>query len=126
MASVRGRRVHSMVPCVVRSRWRAAVPAGVPAGVHAGVPAGVPAAAALAAAALATAVLAAGCTTTPAHPAPVRSPAAPLTALPTRPAPSVPPPDGSSDPVSDPVYPDRGNPLVDVRRYDLTLAWAPA
>jgi aminopeptidase N len=38
----------------------------------------------------------------------------------------MPPPDGSSDPVPDPVYPDRGNPLVDVRQYDLTLAWAPA
>lgn len=72
------------------------------------------------------AALAAGCTT-PARPSPRPNspPAVPLIALPTRPAPSTPPPDGSSDPAPDPVYPDRGNPLIDVRHYDLALDWSP-
>ncbi|HEY2947006.1 MAG TPA: M1 family metallopeptidase [Micromonosporaceae bacterium] len=34
-------------------------------------------------------------------------------------------PDGTSAPVADPVYPDYGNPKIDVRHYDLALAWNP-
>ncbi|MCW2504847.1 MAG: peptidase [Actinomycetia bacterium] len=33
---------------------------------------------------------------------------------------------GRSDPVADPVYPDYGNPSIDVLHYGLTLAWTPA
>jgi aminopeptidase N len=33
---------------------------------------------------------------------------------------------GRSQPVADPVYPDFGNPAVDVLHYDLALRWAPA
>ena len=47
--------------------------------------------------------------------------------LPTRPPTSAPPaPDGRSQPVADPVYPEYGNPDIDVLRYNLDLAWDPA
>jgi aminopeptidase N len=60
----------------------------------------------------------AGCT-------PVGDPPAPT--LPTKPPGTPPPaPDGRSQPVADPVYPDYGNPAVDVLRYDLALAWDPS
>jgi aminopeptidase N len=82
--------------------------------------------AAVLAAALAAAVClaSAGCTagdraepTGPsADPLPTRAP----TATPTAPA------DGTSRPVADPVYPDYGNPKIDVRHYDLDLRWEPA
>jgi len=72
-------------------------------------------------------VVVAGCTS-PARPSPGptvhRGPALP-SVLPTRPPPSSPPADGSSQPAPDPVYPDRGNPLIDVRHYELALEWAP-
>ncbi len=32
---------------------------------------------------------------------------------------------GRSDPVADPVYPDYGNPAIDVLHYDLALSWSP-
>ncbi len=32
---------------------------------------------------------------------------------------------GRSDPAADPVYPDYGNPAIDVLHYDLALAWRP-
>lgn len=32
---------------------------------------------------------------------------------------------GLSEPVADPIYPDYGNPALDVLRYDLDLAWEP-
>jgi aminopeptidase N len=50
-------------------------------------------------------------------------PAAPL---PTRPPSSAPPaPDGRSQPVTDAIYPEYGNPAVDVLRYALDLSWDP-
>jgi aminopeptidase N len=71
---------------------------------------------------VALAVVLSGCTTSPAR---ARHDAALPAAVPTRPAPSVAPPDGTSTPAADPVYPDHGNPAIDVLHYDLTLAWAP-
>src|SRR4051794_6781545 len=32
---------------------------------------------------------------------------------------------GRSQPVADPVYPERGHPAVDVLHYDLALNWSP-
>jgi aminopeptidase N len=61
----------------------------------------------------------AGCTA-----APEREPAFP-SALPTRPAPPATALDGASQPVADPVYPEYGNPALDVRHYDLALDWQP-
>ncbi|HEX2357883.1 MAG TPA: M1 family peptidase, partial [Micromonosporaceae bacterium] len=48
--------------------------------------------------------------------------------LPTRAPTASPagPPDGTSRPVADPVYPAYGNPRIDVRHYDLDLRWDPA
>jgi aminopeptidase N len=34
--------------------------------------------------------------------------------------------DGTSTPVADPIYPDYGNPAIDVLHYGLALTWAPA
>jgi aminopeptidase N len=50
------------------------------------------------------------------------------TPLPTRAPTASPagPPDGTSRPVADPVYPAYGNPRIDVRHYDLDLSWDPA
>jgi aminopeptidase N len=63
------------------------------------------------------ALLLGGCV---ARPQPAPSP------LPTRPPPSTAPAlDGRSEPVADPVYPDFGNPEIDVLRYRLDLAWDP-
>src|SRR4051794_23335915 len=33
--------------------------------------------------------------------------------------------DGTSKPVADPVYPDYGNPAIDVQHYGLVLGWVP-
>ncbi|MBT8226122.1 MAG: M1 family metallopeptidase [Dactylosporangium sp.] len=38
----------------------------------------------------------------------------------------LPPTDGSSQPVADPVYPGLGNPSIDVQHYKLALSWTPA
>jgi aminopeptidase N len=40
-------------------------------------------------------------------------------------APAFGPDDGLSRPRRDPIYPDYGNPSLDVLRYELALAWAP-
>ena len=51
---------------------------------------------------------------------------APAGPLPTKAPPSAPPaPDGRSQPVEDEVYPEYGNPSVDVLRYALDLSWDP-
>ena len=74
-------------------------------------------------AALAATALTAGCTPSP-DPAPPGSSA--------RPAPAAAAVDhatwegGRSTPVADPLYPERGNPGLDVLHYDLQLDWAPA
>ncbi len=76
--------------------------------------------------AAAVAVTLAGCPAPPSRPRAGSAPVDP-TALPTRPAPSPPPAlDGRSTPVADPVYPDYGNPAIDVLRYQLDLTWDPA
>ena len=45
--------------------------------------------------------------------------------FPTRPPPRPVAVDGRSTPVADPVYPQYGNPALDVLHYDLDLAWDP-
>lgn len=47
------------------------------------------------------------------------------TPWPTASPPEAWPADGRSVPAPDPVYPEYGNPNIDVQRYDLTLAWSP-
>jgi aminopeptidase N len=64
-----------------------------------------------------TVLLLGGCAARP-DPAP--------TPPPTQPPPTaVAPLDGRSEPVADPVYPDYGNPAIDVLRYQLDLVWDP-
>ena len=59
-------------------------------------------------------------------PTPQRAVASPFpSALPTRTPPAAGPVDGSSQPVADPVYPEVGNPAIDVLRYELALDWRP-
>src|SRR4029079_10372598 len=75
----------------------------------------------------AVAALVAGCTTPTRgswSPMPVTSqPGATPTPGPApAPAPDLP---GGSSPVADPVYPDYGNPTLDVLHYDLQLRWSP-
>ncbi len=85
-----------------------------------------------AAAVVAAAALVTGCT---GHPSGQRSPSGPGSgsparafpdSLPTRPPPAPTAVDGSSTPVADPVYPEFGNPDIDIRHYDLALAWSPS
>ncbi|MEV6525128.1 M1 family metallopeptidase [Longispora sp. NPDC051575] len=68
--------------------------------------------------AVSSALLAAGCTAV--TPSPVRTD--PPRVVPTSPAPDS---AGLSAPVADPIYPNRGNPGIDVLRYRLDLAWSP-
>jgi aminopeptidase N len=77
---------------------------------------------------VATAVIGvAGCTGARPQPRPLPSAPTLPTDLPTRPVPArTAPADGRSQPVADPVYPDYGNPAIDVLRYDLDLAWEPS
>ncbi|MBB5872889.1 aminopeptidase N [Allocatelliglobosispora scoriae] len=69
-----------------------------------------------------------GCT--PSHPIslPDLPTPAPATLPSGSPAPTAPagPTDGSSTPIADPIYPQYGNPGLDVLRYGLDLTWAPA
>jgi len=81
--------------------------------------------AAVAGAVLAGAVLVSGCDTSDA------GAAAPSGAVATAKSPAalaplaLDPANGRSDPVADPVYPQHGNPAVDVLVYDLDLSWDP-
>ncbi|GLY99769.1 M1 family metallopeptidase [Actinoplanes sp. NBRC 103695] len=65
-----------------------------------------------------------GCTTP--------APSSPVTVTPSSAPPAVAAADyatwdaGRSTPVADKLYPERGNPVLDVLHYDLALAWAPA
>jgi aminopeptidase N len=73
-------------------------------------------------------LLAAGCTTGSARP-PAPTPAPPVSAPPVS-APRVGAGAGGdrtgrSTPVADPIYPQRGNPALDVLHYGLDLSWAP-
>jgi len=60
-----------------------------------------------------------GCTA-PGHPAPPAASSASPAAGP-EPGPDA----GSSTPVADPIYPQYGNPALDVLRYQLALTWSP-
>jgi aminopeptidase N len=83
--------------------------------------------AAAALAGLTVAALAAGCTLGPASGQWAPLPAGTAAPGPSPEAPPVPVPaiPGGSSPVADPVYPDYGNPALDVLHYDLKLRWSP-
>jgi aminopeptidase N len=66
-----------------------------------------------------------GCSAPRRHVPPRPSPSPFPVALPTRTPPPAAPLDGTSQPLADPLYPEFGNPVIDVLRYELALDWQP-